>query len=63
MQKQPSERFFQKDAMRNFTELTKKHLYRNPFSTFSCEFCVICKTTFFAELHQANASNYSSINS
>ena len=29
----------------------------------SCEFCEICKNTFFAEHHQTTASDYSSINS
>ena len=30
---------------------------------FSCEFCEICKKTFFAEHDRATASDYSSINS
>ena len=29
---------------------------------FSCEFCKICKNTFFAEHHRTTASYYSSIN-
>ena len=29
---------------------------------FSCEFCEICKNTFFAEHHRTTASYYSSIN-
>ena len=28
--------------MRNFAEFTGRHLYRNPFLVFSCEFCNIC---------------------
>ena len=31
MQKQPSEGFFRKDFMKNFPEITKKHLSRNLF--------------------------------
>ena len=27
--------------MRNFAEFTGRHLYRNPFLVFSCEFCEI----------------------
>ena len=60
MQKQPSEGFFEKGAMRYFTEFTRKHLYRNPSLVFSCEFCEICKNTFFAEQHLATASDYNS---
>ena len=30
---------------------------------FSCEFCKICKNTFFAEHQGTTASDYSSINS
>ena len=33
------------------------------FLVFSCEFCEICKSTFFAEQHRTTASDYSSINS
>ena len=33
------------------------------FLVFSCEFCEICKNTFFAEQHRTTASDYSSINS
>ena len=62
MQKQPSEGFFKKRVIINFAEFTRKHLYRNPFLVFSCEFCKICKNTFFAEQHQTTASDYSSIN-
>ena len=29
---------------------------------FSCEFCKICKNTFFAENDRATVSDYSSIN-
>ena len=74
MQKQPSEGFFKESIMRNFAEFTRKHLSRNLFSgifnfiksessaqVFSCEFCEICKNTFFAEHDQATASDYSSI--
>ena len=48
--------------MRNFAEFTGTHLCWNPFLVFSCEFCEICKSTLFAEQHQATASDYSSIN-
>ena len=60
MQKHPSEGFFLKGVMRNFTAFTRKHLYRNPSLVFSCEFCEICKNPFFAEQHRATASDYSS---
>ena len=79
MQKQPSKRFFKESVMRNFAELTRKYLCRNLFfdkvktfnfikneflaQVFSCEFCEICKNTFFAGQDQATASDYSSINS
>ena len=63
MQKQPSKGLFKKDVMRNFTEFTRKHLYGNSFLVFSCEFCEVCKKTFFAEQPETTASDYSSINS
>ena len=49
--------------MRNFTEFTRKHLYGNSSLVISCEFCEICKKSFFAEQHWTTASDYSSINS
>ena len=33
------------------------------FLVFPCEFCEICKNSFFAEQHRTTASDYSSINS
>ena len=63
MQKQPSEGFLKKGAMRNFAEFTRKHLERNIFLVFSCEFCKIYKNTFLAEQLRPTASHYSSINS
>ena len=33
------------------------------FLVFSCQFCEICKNTFFAEHHRTTASDYSSITS
>ena len=32
------------------------------FLVFSCEFCGICKNTFFAKQYRTTASDYSSIN-
>ena len=61
-QKQPSEGFFKKVVMRNFTEFTRKYLYQNPFLMFPCEFCKIYKNTFFTEQHRTTATDYSSIN-
>ena len=63
MWKQLSEGFFKKGVMRNFAEFTRKHLYRNLFLVFSCEFFEICKNTFFAEQHRTTTFDYSSINS
>ena len=63
MQKQPFEGFFKKGVMRNFAEFTRKHLQRNLFLVFSCEFCEICKNTFLAEQLRTTAFDYSSINS
>ena len=78
MQKQPSEVFFKKSVMRNFAEFTRNICAGNPFliklnynfiknkslaQVFSCEFCEICKNTFFAEHDRATASDYNSINS
>ena len=63
MQKPPSERFIKKGAMRNFAEFTRKHLYRNPFLVFSCEFYEIYKNTFFAGQKPTTASDYSIISS
>ena len=36
---------------------------QTPTQVFCCEFCEICKITFFAEHHRTTASDYSSINS
>ena len=63
MQKPPSERFIKKGAMRNFAEFTRKHLYRNPFLVFYCEFYEIYKNTLFAGQKRTTASDYSIINS
>ena len=60
--KQPSEGFFKKDVLRNFAKFTRKHLPQN-LLVFSCQFCGICKNTFFAEQHRTTDSHYSSINS
>ena len=48
---------FEKGVMKNFAEFTRKYLYRNPILVFSCEFCEICKSTFFAEQHRTPASD------
>ena len=72
MQKQLSKGFFKKGGMRNFVEFTRKNvpesfifdkvkLCRSAASLKTCEFCKICKNTFFAENHQKTASDYSSI--
>ena len=67
MQKKPSEGFFKDGVMRNFWNLffDKVKLYRSVTSlktslvqVFSCEFCEICKNTFFAEHHQTTTSDY-----
>ena len=62
MQKQPSKGFFKKGVVRNLAEFTRKHLHGNIY-LFSCEFCKLCKNTFFAEQLQTTASDYSSTNS
>ena len=49
--------------MINFVEFTRKHQEQNLFLVFSCEFCKICKNTFFTEQHWTTASDYSSIHS
>ena len=59
MQKQLSKSFFKKGVVRNFAKFTIKHLCRKNETVapvFSCDFCEICKITFFAE-------HYSSISS
>ena len=48
---------FEKGVIKNFAEFTRKHLYRNSFLVFSCEFCKICKNTFFAGQHRTTASD------
>ena len=64
--------FFKEIVMRSFAEFTRKHLTRNLFfdkvkfcrsstSLLSCEFCEICKNTFFAEHDRATVLDYSSI--
>ena len=55
--------FFKKDALRNFTKFTRKHMCQNFFFVFSCEFGGICENTFLAEQDRSNDSDYSSINS
>ena len=55
MQKQLSEGFFKKSVLRNFAKISRKHLCRKnetQAQDFSCDFCEICKITFFAEHHQ-----------
>ena len=57
-----TEVFFKKEFLRNFTKLTGKHLCQSlsfnkiagslkpeRAQVFSCEFCKICKNTFFIE--------------
>ena len=56
MVKQPSEGFFKKDVLRNFAKFTRKHLCQN-LLVFSCQFCGICKNTFFAEQYQTTDSD------
>ena len=60
MEKQPFQGFFTKGVMRNFAEIICAGI---PFLIFSCEFCEICKNTFFEEQHRTTASDYSSVNS
>ena len=43
--------------MKSFAEFTRKYLYRDPFLVFSCEFCEICKKTFFTEQQRTTASD------
>ena len=65
-----------KCVMRNFEEFTRISLLINLLTlicsfiknkslaqVFSCEFCDICKSPFFAEHHRTTASYYSCINS
>ena len=55
-----------KGVVRNFAEFTRKHMREKNQTlaqVFSCEFCEICKNTFFAEHHRTTASSYSSVNS
>ena len=54
-----------KGILRNFTKFTGKHLCQSFFfkkealtQMFSCEFCEICKSTFFTEQFWATASRY-----
>ena len=47
----PTQIRIKKDIIKNFAEFTRKHLYRNPFLVFSCEFFEICNNTFFVEQH------------
>ena len=55
MMKQPSKGFFKKDVLRNLTEFTRKHLCQN-LLVFSCQFCRIWKSTFFAEQYRTTDS-------
>ena len=50
MEKRPSEGLFKKGVKKNFTKFTRKHLCRKNETlahVFPCEFCEICKNTFF----------------
>ena len=47
----PTQIRIKKDIIKNLAEFTRKHLYRNPFLVFSCEFFEICNNTFFVEQH------------
>ena len=58
----PTQIRVKKDIMKNFAEFERKHLNRNPFLVFSCEFFEICYNTFFVEQHRTTTSDYSSIN-
>ena len=52
--------------MRKIPKFVRQHLCQKNETVaqmFSCEFCEICKNTFFAEHHWAIASDYSRINS
>ena len=57
-QKQPSEVFCRKSALRNFAKLTVKHLYQSLFFKKLCysEFCEISKNSFFTKHIWATAS-------
>ena len=60
-QKQPSEVFFKKSALRNFAKLTVKHLKifikkETLAQVFYSEFCEISKNTFFTKHIWATAS-------
>ena len=51
VQKQPPEVFFEKGVLKNFVNLTGKHLYWSFYSTqmFPCEISKIFKNTYFEE--------------
>ena len=60
VQKQPPEVFFKKDVLKNFANLTEKHLcwslflikmeaWETPAQMFSCEISKIFKSTYFEE--------------
>ena len=63
MLKHPSEAFFKK-ILWEISQNSKENICAGiSFLVFSCEFCKICKNTFFAEQHRTTASDYSNINS
>ena len=41
-----AEGLFKKGVTRNFEEITRKHLKRNLFQVFFCEFCEFARTPF-----------------
>ena len=63
-EKQPSDVFCEKGALRNFAKFTRKHLCQSLFFNkvaglrpdVSCEFCEIPKNTFITEHLRAAAS-------
>ena len=60
---EPSEGFFEK-ILCEISQNSKENICAGiSFLVFSCEFCEICKNTFFAEQHRTTAPDYSSINS
>ena len=68
IQKQPTEVFYEKGVHKNISKFTGKHLCQSLFFNkvaglkksltvvFSCEFCEIFKSIFFAELLRAASS-------
>ena len=60
------EEFYEKAVLKNFTKFIGKHLRikainfikkKSPTQVSSCEFCDICKNTFFTEYLQATAGD------